>query len=142
MVGNFRACVAVVLGMFAITPALTGSASADALEMFIENTSANTTLYFESSSGMQEHPDSITPGTTSGEIKAGSNRQTGQITYMNNQVNDDATCTVTLHFKVDRDGCDGKDFTLTSTGPGCALARDGTCYGAGSCKCNFTFTDQ
>ena len=127
------ACAAAFLALAVVT---SDAASADAPEMFIENKSADTTLYLEATSGISEAPQTIPPGTTSGEIKAGKNARRGLITYMNNQNNDDATCTVTINF----DLCGNAGISTSSTGA-CTLVRDGGCYGKENCKCNFDFSD-
>lgn len=130
-----------------LAAAIGEAASANTLEMFLDN-QTDAILYYQDDKGVSSYPTTIPPGWTQ-EIRArpsdGTGGDPGSITYANNQDKSQATCTMTLGFKwnwsLTTNNCDNKKFAPTTTGS-CLLVEVGTCYGADSCKCNFTLSGQ
>ena len=120
----------------ALSAAMADAASADTLEMFIENQSSEA-LAYDAHTEVESYPNEIAATTTSSEIRS-EGGVVGQITYVNSA----GTCAVTLEFSWIYNSaskkCDDKNFTIVNKGQ-CTLERADTCYGAGDCKCNFTF---
>jgi hypothetical protein len=123
-----------------------GVASAEDLKMYIKN-KTSTEFYYAAEQNVKEYPSTIAANSESSEIDAdrnGGKGSVGQITYMNNQNEADATCSVTLEFSYIINSatgkCDDKNFTYVNKN-GCALAKD-QCDGNNDCSCHFNLTSN
>lgn len=121
------------------------------LEIYIENKSG-AALYYDSSADVKDYPETIAAGGTSSVIKADKSgdgsgaHYNGHIIYANNANASDASCAVELKFtftyNYNTNHCDDKVFSMYTTVGSCTLKQEGTCFGSGSCGCNFTVGDD
>ena len=139
-----KLCGALAGAVVVVCAAVANTASANDLEMFIENQSPQE-LTYQAKENVTEYPETIQAGATSSEIKANKGPIDvpieGHIAYATST----PSCSVTLNFQFVYNEvtghCDNKKFT-PETGGTCTLQQAGDCYGAGSCKCNFNFNTQ
>jgi hypothetical protein len=123
-----------------------GFASANDLKLYINN-ETSTEFYYSAAQNVKDYPTHIDAKSESSEIETDRNSgkgSVGQITYMNNQNQADATCSVTLEFSYIINSvtgkCDDKNFTYVNKN-GCSLAQD-RCDGDNDCSCHFNLTSS
>jgi hypothetical protein len=123
-----------------------GGASANDLKMYINNETSNE-FFYATAQNVKAYPSTIAAKSESSEIDADRNDgkgSVGQITYMNNQNQADATCSVTLEFSYIINSitgkCDDKNFTFVNKN-GCTLDKD-RCDGNNDCSCHFNLASN
>jgi hypothetical protein len=134
-----KACLMLLAVAFIWLMARPDAGLAENLHMYINNQSAEE-LDFHIQVGVDEWPDTIAAGTTSGNIQANHSGGggDGEITYRTKQR---PVCQITLVFGYEHNAttgkCDKKTFDPVAKGS-CSLAQT-TCGGDGDCECYFDF---
>lgn len=132
----------VVVGAFVLSGI--GTVSANDLKLYINNETSSE-FYYATSENVKDYPSTIAASSQSSEIQTdGGKGSVGQISYMNNQQQADATCSVTLEYSYIVNSvtgkCDDKNFTYVDKG-GCTLVHD-RCDGNNDCSCHFNLTSS